>query len=218
MNAITKKRIKFASLVIALIAATSLLSFCQSSNHSWTIRLQGEDGPISSHTTRADLGRQFGAANVTDKDVDVGEGETEHGTVVFPNDPKRMIQILWKDGHLNQSTKSAQVDGDSSLWKAEHGVVLGTSLKELETLNQKPFKLFGFDWDYAGTVSSWEDGSLSKDLAEHGRVVVRLNYQDRSQIKDDELQQVSGESEFSSQHLVMQKINPRVYQLIWIFE
>jgi hypothetical protein len=95
---------------------------------------------------------------------------------------------------------------------------LGTSLKELETLNQKPFKLFGFDWDYAGTVSSWEDGSLSKDLAEHGRVVVRLNYRDRSQIKDDELQQVSGEAEFSSQHPVMQKLNPRIYQLIWMFE
>lgn len=36
----------------------------------------------------------------------------------------------------------------------------GTSLKELQRLNGKPFRLFGFSWDYGGLVESWQKGRL----------------------------------------------------------
>ena len=69
----------------------------QSAPDPWLILADGTAGTINSKTTRADLVRSFGAANVMDRDVDIGEGETEPGTVVFSKEPERSIDILWKD-------------------------------------------------------------------------------------------------------------------------
>ncbi len=193
-----------------------IVGFSQYMPDPWLIIASSEKGAINGHTTRADLVRAYGKANVIDQDVDVGEGETEPGTIVFPKDPKRSIEILWKDPDKKTQPAAAQIEGKASLWKGPHGVSLGTSLKQLEQFNGRPFQLTGFGWDYSGTVMSWENGSLATEFnGEHGRVFVRLD--SGNQVSPEEESQVAGDQYFSSHHPVMQKINPVAYQIIWEF-
>ena len=213
------RRHQIATELLGVVLLVSLSGFAQTGDKSWTISLEGKETAISSHTSRENLVRRFGAAKVIDRDIDIGEGETEAGTVVFPGEADREIGVLWKDQKTKIAVKSAQIQGKTSLWKAPHGISLGTCLKDLEALNQRPFELFGFSWDYSGTVSSWNDGALVKDLSRNGRVIVRLDYPPKPPgVTDEEITQVSGDGVFSSQHPVMQKLNPCAYQIIWSFE
>ena len=200
----------------AVLLLGVLQSFAQTAPDPWLILTNGERGSITSRTTRADLVRLYGAANVVDRDVNVGEGETELGTVIFPNDPKCTIDILWKTPE-KLAPSSAQITGDASRWKASNGVSLGTTLKELEHLNGRPFHLAGFAWDYSGTVMSWDGGLLQAEFEQHGRVIIRLGGAQENSLPEAEQTQVMGDRDFSSQHPVMQKLNPRAYQIIWVF-
>lgn len=132
-----------------------------------------------------------------------------------------MIKILWKDPYKKTLPASAQIAGATSRWKSAHNISLGTSLKELELLNGQPFHLAGFGWDYSGTVLSWDQGTLAQELGEvggtYGRTILRLDYSSESKMSHDEVSQVLGDGSFSSHHPVMQKINPKVYQMIWVF-
>jgi hypothetical protein len=196
----------------------TMLGFGQTTPDPWLLLASNEKGAINSHTTRDELVRAYGKANVVDQEVDVGEGETEPGTVIFPSDPKRSIEILWQDPEKKTHAASAQVQGEASLWKAPHGISLGTSLKQLEQLNARPFRMAGFEWDYSGTVTSWENGLLATALdGEHGRVVVRLDSRPGTNVSQQEQSQVLGDGDFSSHHPVMQKLNPVAYQIIWVF-
>jgi hypothetical protein len=132
----------------------TMLGFGQSSADPWLILASGAKGAISVHTTREELVRLYGASNVVDQDVDVGEGEIEPETVLFPKDPERRIEILWKVQDQKTSPAFATIRGVASRWHGMRGISLGTSLKELEDLNGRPFSLSGFGWDYAGTVNS----------------------------------------------------------------
>ncbi|MGB6632343.1 MAG: hypothetical protein WBE52_13985, partial [Terriglobales bacterium] len=114
--------------------------FGQAQVDPWLILASGEKGTINSHTTRKDLVRTYGAANVVDQDVDIGEGEMQSGTFLFPEDPQRQIEILWKDPDHKTAPESAQILGKKSLWHGVHGITLGTSVRELERLNGRPFR------------------------------------------------------------------------------
>jgi hypothetical protein len=207
-----------ACILAGLFFLAITLGVGQATPDPWLLLASSNEGTINGHTTREDLVRVYGKANVVDRDIDIGEGETQPGTVVFPNDPKRSIEILWRDPVKKTQPSSAQIQGDASLWKARHGISLGTSLKQLEQFNGKPFQLAGFGWDYSGTVMSWENGSLATELdGEHGRVIVRLESRPGSDVPQEEQNQVMGDQDFSSHHAVMQKLNPVAYQIIWIF-
>jgi hypothetical protein len=194
---------------VALVASSAAVP------DPWLIPADGKTGPINATTTLNDLVRSYGKKNVVEREIDVGEGQTEPGVVVFPDDPLRAIEILWKDPKQKNAPKLAKIHGSASHWKTVHGISLGTSLKELEAINGKPFHLAGFGWDYPGTVYSWDDGLLA---SLQGHIALALDgSSDASALTESELRAVAGDQEISSHHAVMQKINPRVYQLIWIF-
>jgi hypothetical protein len=176
----------------------------------------GATGAITASTTRKDLVARYGAANVRDQDIDTGEGETEPGTVVFPRDPKRSIEILWQDPPTKRAPKSLTIRGGASFWKTVHEITLGTSLKDLERINGGSFVLCGFAWDYSGTVTSWQNGVLDRDLTGSRRVIVRLD-PSADYRRQVDLDKVAGDKDFLSSHPVMQEVNPRVYEIIWVF-
>jgi len=197
-----------------LLATVS--GFGQAAPDPWLIPAGGQKGLLNAHTSREDLVRVFGAANVVDQDVDVGEGETQPGTVLFPGDSKRAIEILWKDPSKKTAPAFLTVRGLASRWKTAHNISLGTSLKELERINGRPFHLTGFRWDDPGTITSWENGVLATELvAGRGRILLRLDSPPRSDVTEKEDLEVAGDRDFSSHHPVMQKINPRVYEMTW---
>lgn len=172
-------------------------------------------GAISPPVSEADLKRIYGRRNVRSTKVSLGEGEYEPGTVLYPNDPQRMIEIVWKDARRKRFPKRLQLTGEKSLWKTRHGISLGTRLKELERINGKPFVLTGFSWDYEGTIVSWEGGKLEQEFEKNNRVVLlRLSDQTNHGASVEDVGSVMGDRDFPSSHRAMQKINPKVYQVI----
>lgn len=210
--------VSFGRGLARIVFAVTLCSSGNSAPDRWVILLPPQSGAITASTTRRDLVNRFGARNVSDGDVDVGEGETAPGTTVFPGSPIRSIDILWKDPKTKLSPDTLSIGGKASQWKTAHGISLGTSLKELEQINGRPFVLSGFGWDYSGTVYSWENGVLSKDFEGHGRVILRLDTDlVPPKLPQPDYDHVSGDGSFSSSNPAMQKINPRVYEILWEF-
>ena len=167
-------------------------------------------GAITARTSEADLRRIYGRENVRDAEVGLGEGETLPGTVVFPNDKSKKIEIVWKDKRRKRSPDFIQFYGDKSVWKTREGIGLGTSLKTLEKLNGRAFALAGFQWDYSGTVLSWKGGKLAKAFGNDGRKAAMMLNPDYDKAPERDLNQVVGDGEFSSKHRAMQKLNPKV--------
>ena len=87
---------------------------------------------------------------------------------------------------------------------------MGTTLKELERLNGKPFELAGCCFDYGGSVVSFSDGKLASFVGGSGGLRLFLDVRTDG-LTRQEADAVTGDRTISSSHPVMQKINPRVW-------
>ena len=162
----------FSVGMAGFILLAAMTAFGQAQADPWLILASGEKGAINWHTTRKDLVRMYGAANVVDQDVDIGEGEMQSGTFLFPKDPQRQIEILWKDPDNKTAPESAQILGKKSLWHGVHRITLGTSVIELELLNGRPFRfaLTNDGTDMAEEAISWQGSRLEKEFQGNGRI------------------------------------------------
>lgn len=210
-------------LGIGLFLLTSVFaglpsSWAAENGNSWLIVPGVRVGAITPQITESDLIKVYGRANVKKGNIGLGEGETEPGTVIFPKEPVKTVGILWKDQRGRRFARAVRMTetGHKSVWRTSQGITLGTTLKELEGINGKPFRLAGFAWDYSGTVLSWKQGKLEKELESQGRVVLRL--MPNNKVAEREYESVLGEQAFRSDHPVMQKINPKVYEIIVVFK
>lgn len=88
------------------------------------------------------------------------EGTEEKGVVLYGNDPRRKVEVYFYDADMTE-VSLVLVSGDSQ-WSGPKGLHLGSSLSDVETANEKPFKLGGFDWDYGGYVTDLNHGKLAK--------------------------------------------------------
>jgi hypothetical protein len=211
-------------MYVLVLLSQILLAFVQIRDaNPWTIAPDGKSGAITETATEADLKRIYGEQNVEAGKIHLGEGEFESGTVLFPEDPMKRIEVLWSDAEGKRYPKSVHLGGirnaafpDRSVWRTTYGITLGTTLFELERINRKPFRLAGFAFDYSGTVLSWNGGALEGVFVSDGtkKVFVRLIY---SEPAPPEHREVLGDRSFSSGHPAMQKINPHVYQMIFVF-
>jgi hypothetical protein len=208
----SKRRINLGAIILGFSLVQNVFAA------SWQLDPLGIEGSITAQTTEKDLIDVYGSSNVEPIDVQLGEGETEPGTVLFPNDPMKRIEIMWKDKSKKAFPKRVQLTGDKSYWKTIHSISLGTTLKELEKVNKRAFTLAGFGWDYSGTIHSWEGGKLENLLDSKAGVWIRLNDRTINKVTDKEASSVLGASEFHSDNPVMQKIDPTIYQLILEFK
>ncbi len=168
-------------------------------------------GALTADGSEQDLVAAYGAAAVQPEDVSLGEGESEPGTVVFPDDPLRRFEVAWGDTLQRRAPSFVLLTGDTTLWHGRGGLTLGISLAQLEALNGKAFGMAGYGWDYGGSVLSWKDGQLA-DL--EGRVAVALAPRDAN----PDLSHVLGDGEFMSSDSALQRLQPRVNRLVVRFE
>jgi hypothetical protein len=172
-------------------------------------------GAVTARTSEADLRKIYGSKNVRSGEIGLGEGETVPGTIIYPNDPRKRLEIAWKNPKLKKNPEFVQFHGEKSFWKIAPGIGLGTSLKALEQINGKGFMLLGFEWDYSGTVVSWNGGKLARRFGKESEIVLlRLSPQTYNKALEKDLNAVVGDGEFSSKNKSMQKINPKVYFVI----
>lgn len=123
----------------------------------------------------AALRRRYGVEAVVEQEVPLGEGQTEPGAVIHPNDPTRRAFVYFVDGNVAGPITAIQIRDPESRWSGPMGLRLGMTSLDLERLNGKPFRFLGFEWDYGGYVSNWTDGGLSTALLAPGQLAVRLS-------------------------------------------
>lgn len=187
-------------------------------------------GAVRATSSEARLRALLGAANVVRDTFYMAEGQFEIGTTLFKNTADQ-AQIVWKD--MKSFTKPdivmirPEYDDNNELkvgtggktvqWTVPIGTAgslsLGTSLREVERLNGKPFKLYGFGWDYGGNASDWQRGRLQdKD----GKTYLSATFGVGEEFSGSESKlydSVMGDSEFLSSNAAMQSLNPTIKTL-----
>lgn len=167
-------------------------------------------GPVTPDTTRADLAAAFGEAQLEDMAVHIGEGFTESGTRVNLGETQS-FSVIWNP----ETGKAAEARDFGTAWRTPEGVGMGTSLKELEAI-AGPLELYGFGWDYGGTVI------LGKDIAmSHEGLLLRvqprsedINFAQKDDPKTLAYKAVLGDAVFSSQHKSFDQVDAFVYDMV----
>jgi hypothetical protein len=186
----------------------------ESPGSEWLLRPRGGAGPVTVESSEVELRQRYGAGAVDTTRIELGEGETAPGTVLYPGDSLRRAEIIWQDTVAHRRPTRVILRGSKSQWQVGPGISLGTSLGELERLNGRPFTLAGFGWDYAGVVTDWKGGALDSAL-----VGVKL-YLDPgpAQYQSADYAKVLGDRDYSSALPPMQQLSPKVTQIFVDFE
>jgi hypothetical protein len=172
--------------------------------------------------TEADLIRRFGAENVKTALIDGGgaEGEMNPGTALFAGRVDERVEIFWKDKEAKRNPDWINIQGGTSRWRSPDGVTLGTDLLTLEKLNGRAFRLLGFGYDGESVVTSWAGGKVDAATARGCKLKVWLmpRASERNLATQKLESEVVGTREYSSGHPAMQRLNPRIYQLLLLYE
>jgi hypothetical protein len=190
------------------LAFLSLLSgVCAAAAADWLIVPGTRVGAITKESTLQGLRQVYGQENIKVTKIEVGEGFEKPGVIVFPNSSEKRLEIIWDE---RQKPEVVVLRGAKSIWHTEEGITLGTSLKDLEKINRGKFTLMGFGWDYAGGVVSWDNGIIEKKYNKKPHFLLGILLSPKASNYDAS---VDGDRKFSSQHPVMQKINPGIYEI-----
>src|SRR5262249_48613339 len=117
-------------------------------------------GPFAKDSSHLKLAMFFDSKNITFTDVEASGGIKVPASVLFPNDPKRRLEVWWSDITARKDIHLIVI-GRPSAWAAPSGLRLGQTLEQVEKLNHKPFKLKGFDKDRIATGSDFDGGALA---------------------------------------------------------
>jgi hypothetical protein len=141
--------------------------------------------------------------------VDAGDGKKVMASVLFPKDPKRRLEVWWRD-EANHSGTYLIVIGGQSTWTGPKGVRLGLGLAALEKLNGKPFRLMGPGKDGVATVTDWQDGALGQlpDCA------VRASFRPDPKTPAAARNAISSDKEFASSEAVVRAVKPTVSEIL----
>jgi hypothetical protein len=146
-----------AVLAVLLFACLTLTG----QTDPWIILPAGRTGSaITNKTSEGDLKRIYGSQNVTTEKIEV-EGALYEFTILFSRDPQRRLRISYTDAE-KLHPQEVLITGNKSVWQTIHNVSVGMTLKELEAINTRPFRVGCFCTDQPGVIWSFEQGSLAE--------------------------------------------------------
>jgi hypothetical protein len=172
-------------------------------------------GALSRDDGEANLIAAYGAGAVRAVDVDLGEGEQAPGALLFPDDERRRVEIVWRDPAGRRGLARATLRGAATVWQLPGGLTLGLTLEEVERLNGRAFRLAGFAWDGGGVVLSWEGGTLGAALGEGVLVFFGVGEAARQR---PEFLEVQGDRPFASRLAAVRALEPTVQRIVVMFE
>ena len=167
-------------------------------------------GIFSQNSNALRLAMTFDYKNVTFGDVDADGGAKVKASIVFPNDPKRRLEVWWSNPAERSGTYLIDIKGKST-WGAPEGMRLGLSLMQMEKLNKKPFKLKGFDKNGVATVSDWDGGALA---SLPGGCKSGVNLTADPKASADAVSAMSADKEYSSSDPAMRSVKPAVSEIL----
>ncbi|GAB3940948.1 hypothetical protein GCM10028805_03550 [Spirosoma harenae] len=203
--------------------AVSSKSAQKSSQNDFLIVPGERVGPINIKTSEADLLRTLGSTIVTAGDTMYGpEGITYLGTTLYKGTSDE-VQISYTDSarirpeiitirpNLLDDEGNPIKNLTPTRWTTADGLHIGTTLKELEKRNGKPFKIWGFAWDYGGILSDWQGGKMSGLTTKKSTFALTFGPPIKLTAEQEKAyNNLMGDSEFLSSLPNMQLLNPIV--------
>ena len=156
------------------------------------------------------LAVRFDSRNVVYGQVDGPEGSRINASIVYPNDPKRRLEVMWTNDAARNDTSIIAINGKSQ-WTAPKGMKLGLAIAALEKANGRPFKISGFGKDGFATVLGWEGGALAS-LPGGCKMGMRLVANGSS--PEEARSAVAGDKEFLSNDANIRAINPTIGEIL----
>lgn len=170
------------------------------------VACSGAFGKASSHIKLAEF---FGARNIDFTEVDGPQNSKLMASVLYPNDPKQRLEILWSNEAARSDTALIDINRQST-WSGPKGLHLGLPIAAVEKINGKPFQLAGLDQDNAGRVVDWQAGSLDK-LPGGCKIGVRLDPDAKA--SDDARKAAAGKTLMSNDAAV-RALQPKIAEII----
>jgi hypothetical protein len=110
-------------------------------------------------TTKASLIAAHGAENMREERVPWVDSELD-AIVMWPDNPAMRAEVLWF-GDKSGKPEGARVSGGpESLWVGPSGLLLGSTIADIEAANGGPFTMVAFENHNHGEVSNFLGGKL----------------------------------------------------------
>jgi hypothetical protein len=167
-------------------------------------------GTFAKDSSHLKLAMTFDSKNITFTDVDASNGTKVPASILFPNDPKRRLEVWWSNQAARSGTYLIVINGKST-WTAPDGLRLGLTVAQLEKLNKKAFKLKGFDKDGVASVSDWDGGELA-NLP--GGCKSGLSLRADPKAPADAVSALSADKEYNSQDPEVLAVKPTVSEVL----
>jgi hypothetical protein len=129
--------------------------------------------PFTREATPTTLAAVFGRENVIPETVAGPEGAQINVTAIYPNDPARRIEIIFRNEEERTDLSAVMISAPESQWTGPGGIGMGDTIADVQSANGGVFNVMGFQWDYGGFVSDWRGGRL--DDVDGCRTTVRLS-------------------------------------------
>jgi hypothetical protein len=195
-----------ARMLFLLVCAASLPVGAQQAPRANLIECTGPFAKDSSHSR---LVEAFGAANVVFGDIGGPEGESQLGSNVFPDEPRRRFTIVWKDEAGRRNPQEIHFR-EGSAWRTRAGIHVGSNLAEVERLNGKPFTMWGFEWDYGGYVRDWRGGTLDQV---NGECLLGMRFELSNKAPHSASDRILGERTIPSNDPEVRAVRPRTSEI-----
>ena len=158
-------------------------------------------GLITSSTTKSALNKLYDKENINETVVFSYEGFDIKGTEVIFDNTDDNITIEWNDDNL--TPKIIRIKNLNSNWKTKEGVGIGSTIKEVEKANGKPFTIYGYEIDnyLAGTVKNWNSGNLQG---------LNLQFEITKEIPDEVYMKIIGDRGILSNNPLLEKAGLQV--------
>jgi hypothetical protein len=167
-------------------------------------------GPVTAQTSRADLAEFYGEAALDDRPIFLGEGTTELGTVVNA-DSDQQFAVVWDDA---AQTRPRLIKDFGPAWQIPEGLGVGSPYGAVEAALGN-FELYGFAWDYGGTIVLEGTGLAQYD----GALWLRLAPSDEAVAAHlDAYQAVMGDGLFASTNPNLAALDLSVYEMVVAIE
>jgi hypothetical protein len=168
------------------------------------------NGVFAKDSTHLKLAIKYDSRNIVFGEVDGPDGSKIKASILFPNDPRRRLEVLWNNDASRSDTSIIAINGKSQ-WTAPKGLRLGLPLAALEKANGRPFKIGGFGADGSASVLGWEGGALSS-LPGGCKVGIRLAAD--SKASPDTRSAVAGDKQLLSNDASVLAVKPSVAEIL----
>ena len=173
-----------------------------------TVACNGVFAAASSHEA---LESAYDAKNVTFTEVESGPSGKLMVSVLFANDPKRRLEVVWRNEDARADIHRIAITGQST-WTGPKGLRLGMSLAAVEKINGKPFKLQGFDQNNSSAAINWQDGALA---SLPGGCDVGISFAADPKAPQSSREEAAADQEFLSSDPAIRAVKPIVTEILF---